>query len=374
MINNINIAWDVFLKKKSDVFPKIKNNIILTKKIQINVADQIKPVHILITGQTGSGKTLTAVLILCQSKYAMFLDPKGQVHDTLEELGEEKNWVFYKITDSPRVRTYVPFKLNVREFNTSILNVLAFKKSGGINLRVRNALYQFFKMKDNNPTKTYANFKKMCNTSSLKLVFEELAPILSETDEGISILELMKQRSVLDLAGFDSDSKALPCIVRQILNYRQENWSITRDKFFFGCDEAQDYARGNSAMGYAMGMVFSQGRSFNMVGVICANVIGRLNPNIKNNAFIMLIFDTSFDKKRYYDLYNIDLTDESIEGKMEEIKEENEYGNCVYHNRHTGQSIPIHVDMNYYKWVRENKDKPIRVRLETLGNNYLKAI
>lgn len=362
------ISWDLLARQKATQAQIEKNTIYLNNRTKLDVSNPIKPVHFLIAGESGSGKTTLALIILDQSEAAIFLDPKGQCEKTLKELGSEKDWKFYKIVNSPRVKNYEPFKLNVREFTTEVVTTLSWRKAGGIDLGVRQKLYQFFKQPETSNQKTYEELKKTCKKNKrLRLVFEEIEQVFDKNDNGTPLTQLMQQKSVLDLVGFDPENKALPMIARQILATRQSNWQLTRQKFYFGIDEGQDIATRVTNSGYAIGQIFSQGRSFNVVGVISTNVIGQLHPNIKNNAFIQCIFESSFDKRKFEKLYGIDLEEEVLTAKLEKLKEENEYGNCVLHNRHDSTVKAIHADY-HYKQLRQRATAKVIMKTIPIAN------
>ena len=345
---------NLYERKKTSL--PIKDKVYLTSNAVLDISSASKPVMLCVAGKTGTGKTAVDLVVGDQFRSALLFDPKAGVVGApavTEFMGIAKNWTLNSIRGSGIKKDKAALKMNVREVGASSVNVLCLRKELSSDVKLRRVLQPFFSMSENDPRKTFDNFEKVMKDNRLDFIFDELSVIFDEKDKGLSLDEICNSKRIIDIHELDADSRAVAVLIESIFNYRRTHY--LKEKMFIGCDEMHNFCKSSTAIGTAMGYVFSTGRSFGICGLVSGTNVGDLEKHIKANISVYILFESDFEKDRFFREYGVDLDFDSLNYLKKKF---GTHGNCFIKAEDLGfmPPIPIHIDINYYQEIRKGTE------------------
>jgi len=345
-------------EKKKRPLP-VRDKIYLNSDTVIDVSSRTKPVMFCVAGRTGTGKTVVDLVVGDQFPYALLLDPKSG-HTGAPSVAKfmkiEDRWTLHNIKGSGSPKDKRALKMNVNEVGASVVNVICLKKESAADVRLKRILQPFFSMSEKDPRKNFDNFEKLLKDNKLDFILDELRVIFDENDEGLSLEQICSGRRIVDIHELDSDNRAVAVLIESIFNYRRTH--KVKEKMFIACDEMHNFCKSSTAIGTAMGWTFSQGRSFGICGLVSGTNIGDLEKHIKANISAYILFETDFERDKFFHQFGVDLDFESLSYLKSKY---GSHGNCFLKAEDLGfyPPVPIHIDPFYYQTLRKGREEVV---------------
>ena len=307
-------------------------------------------------GSAGRGKTVSLFATADQFENAIYFDPKGGSSEAVRFLSIQGHWEQYaikKIKNSP-VTKYL--EINASELTEDIENILSFKRKLEDKARISNCLREFLSMRKEE--RTYETLKRVFFQRKLPFVMEDLEPILSQTDSGITVKEACKGQKVVDIVGLSIENRCIAIFLTLIIGYKRRLKGVEErtgkrliEPLFVGCDDCQTYAVQSTALGKAFEISFSEGRQFVISSCLAGTNRGKLAPSIKGNMTTLFIFASKTEVNSFWEKEKIDVD-------ITKLKELDELygtkGNFYLHSEENPELCQYaHYDVKYYQRLRQ---------------------
>jgi hypothetical protein len=350
-----------------------KNRILINPNCAITYGNPQNNVTFGFVGSAGRGKTVSLYATAEQFPNAICFDPKGGALDALDFLGIRNKWEIFKIRKEKNI-TDKFLEINAREIVEGIENILAFKRK----LEHKAMVSREFIRLDLNE-RTYENLKRIFCQRKMEYVMDDLDPILSKTDSGMTIEEVVNGKKLVDIIGLSVDNRCIAVLVWLIINYKRklkEKESLTHKHFleplFLSCDDCQSYAGASMALGKAFEISFSEGRQFLISSCLAGTNRGKLAMSVKGNMTTLFIFASKTEVDTFWQKEKIDVDIRKLQ-ELDDIY--GQKGNFYLHIEEQPElSQYAHYDLEYFKKVRNKKKEPSFEKAPT-GNvqlaNYL---
>lgn len=300
--------FGLFYHKKSAVIYDAEM-VYLNKYNYFSYGDPKVAIHPLVIGSTGTGKTITVELIGCQYPACFYFDTKGGAVDGLVFLNEKKNWVFRSIKKYWSQNDYPKFKMNARDLTPRIMDVFSAQVSEHTQKQRKdlNALFNsFFRLKP-----AFRKYKKLktlfSEYSSLFTIWEDIKILFHQQDKAYDLTFWFDKKVLFDVVGLDSRSKLLPLLIFSVMDKRRDIQKSIHKKarsqidrkalekkylphLLIVVEDVQTYATSSTALGWLLGIIFSEGRQFLVSGCGVGTGSGDLNKHVKSNKTFYFYF------------------------------------------------------------------------------------
>jgi len=295
----------------------------LSDNVRINVRNKKKLANWGIFGKSGMGKTTALMIIANQHKNALIFDSKGGAIDLIKEYGIE-GWEFYRIGEG--MSKAKQLKINVFDLAPTTVNILYSGASALERRRIRR-LTSFLNIGTPKPKKkrkkatvselmekkNYDNFMELLEAERLEFLADELSIILHNKDKGMPLEELCRGKKIIDVSTYDYRNRSIGVLVDSLFYRIRMIPELQSERLLIGTDDIQRIGESHMAFGKAMGVVFSQCRQYNVSGLVAGTNLTKLDPLIKGNISILLIFETDYDKEALWKLYGVDFDEYTLQ-------------------------------------------------------------
>ena len=252
MIRSISLK-NISITKEKYINPK--NKIFFAENIFLKYGDPRSNLTFCIIGASGRGKTVSLYAIADQFKNACCFDPKGGARDAIEFLGVEERWEFYKMR---KIKTGAGkfLEINASDLVEGIENILSFKRRLEDKSRISNVIREFLSLQEEE--KTYKNLKKIFEKAKLRYIMDDLEPLLSKTDSGMTLEDTIEGRKIIDIVGLSIENRCIAVYLWLIVNHKrmlkekeEKQKKDLIEPFFVSCDDCQTYVVQHTALGKA---------------------------------------------------------------------------------------------------------------------------
>lgn len=278
-----------------------KHTIFLNEHVSFSIKDAGKPIGVF--GQTNSGKTFSGLIISNQTN-CIYFDPQGYLKRKLRQLGEVKNWKFYRITDQ---NTKDAFKINASVLHPRVGNILA-KTNRPSDRTAMLVLRKFANLKKD---KNYRTLKKMMEKKRLYTYWEEIKDVLHEKDNGLDLEQIQKGgRYAVDITEITPQSMTIGIVTETISGWRSAHkWKPV--PLIIAIDEAQDSLAKDTMLGHAFSLLSGKARQYKITPMAIGVSASPLYKKIKTTFKILVLHKVVYDRKDY-ESYGISIDEEKI--------------------------------------------------------------
>jgi len=334
----------------------------LSDRIRINIADKEKLINWGILGKSGTGKTTALMLIANQYKNALIFDSKGGAIKTIKKF-ELDDWEFYKVGDDGKGKKLT---INVYELPPTIINVLYSGASISEKRRISSLssfLRPMARKRDDLmrvlTRKNYNTFQEVLENVKLDYLFHELELILHPKDNGMDLSELCRGKKVVDVSTYDYKNRSVGVLIDALFYRVKKSSKLQRERFLIGVDDIQRIGASDTAIGTAMGKVFSECRQFNISGLVSGTNVTRLDPLVKQNISIKLIFETEYDREALRKMYDIYFDEYTLEEKAKVFGKTGTALLKTDDGLGYEEGTVVHIDLDYFYPPEQEEEKEV---------------